>query len=395
MLLRVSGGGPRESRFQLHPAEETLSLLARDLTLPDLVAGEPCDAWGAAPIVNLTGRDIRGAELEFGDGALIEKVSVPIPPLPPEGILKVPFRVKTAPISVTALPVRRRMNDGAARSGFRFTPRGRHPGGPGTRRSRARSAFPCSLRVRPKGASRIVTFLSAQDGSVQKYAVLPPSTITAATGVGTSREPEDSESPASRGDGSGSGADAARLRPDPFAPRGQRRAATAGRFVLAKGLGLRRRADESPPVRLRLAGLGKSERDRDARRCDSPVPDRHGPRPLDRPLDGRAWDLARRTGACRPIRRAGAQRGLGELRLLHALHPQARCRDGRAFAPRDLGAGDGARQSALLPAQRPRDASYSFFTARRTTTSRSFRGACSRRGRARKARASSIARCRG
>jgi predicted esterase len=172
VLLRVSGGGPREVGFQLIQAGGPLGLGEADVTLPDLVAGERLDGWGAAPIINLTGREVRGAVLSFGDGRWIARVAVPIPPLPPEGILKVPFPVRTM----------RSPEPGEAWHGQIRLSLGSHaeeapPGAPDPLDATldvGECAFPCSLRVRGPHASRLMTFLSSWDGSVQKYAVLPP-----------------------------------------------------------------------------------------------------------------------------------------------------------------------------------------------------------------------------
>jgi len=156
VVVRVSGFGPREVSLRLVRSRGPLELLAGDLTLPDLVEGEALEGWGAAPIVNTSGREIRGALLRFGDEGMVEEetVEIPIPCLPPEGILKLPFPVW-------------------ARSSA--------PGGAFWRGKIVVSAegvdraYPCSLRVREKSASRILTFRSRQDGSVQHCALLPPS----------------------------------------------------------------------------------------------------------------------------------------------------------------------------------------------------------------------------
>jgi predicted esterase len=153
VLLRAGGAGPREVSFRLIAQPEPVAFLEGDLTLPDLVAGEGLDGWGAVPIVNASGGLLTGARLSFGDGVTIARASVPVPPLEPEMILKLPFPVRTphAPVAGERCPQEIRVTTQAGSW-----------------------SLPCSLRVRAPSDSRILTFRSAQDGSVQKYAVLPP-----------------------------------------------------------------------------------------------------------------------------------------------------------------------------------------------------------------------------
>jgi predicted esterase len=154
VVLRVSGMGPRDVRFRLIPEDAPLIVLNADVTLPDLVAGEALDGWGAVPIANLARERLVGAVLRFGDGEKIAAVEVPIPPLESEGILKLPFPVRT----LRPLAAGERCPEQIVLEG----PQGG-------------STFACSLRVRVPHATRIATFRSSEDGSVQKYGILPPS----------------------------------------------------------------------------------------------------------------------------------------------------------------------------------------------------------------------------
>lgn len=159
VLLRAGGAGPREVSFRVvgvGPAP--VAFLERDLTLPDLVAGEALDAWGAVPILNTSKERLVGVRLDFGDGIRIARASVPMPPLEPEMILKVPFPVRTLRPLAAGERCRQEIRVAEPRGGNLA------PAFP----------LPCSLRVRGPFESRIQTFRSAQDGSVQHYAVLPP-----------------------------------------------------------------------------------------------------------------------------------------------------------------------------------------------------------------------------
>ncbi|MDM7916699.1 MAG: prolyl oligopeptidase family serine peptidase, partial [Candidatus Eisenbacteria bacterium] len=165
VLLRIGGAGPREASFRLIPQEHGAALLAAGATVPDLVVGEPLDSWGAVTVVNLSGEELRGAVLRFGDGVLLESVEAAVPVLPPEGMLKVPFRVRSLrPVTESD----RSAGGSGARTILRLT-------------LADRELFAaCSLRVRSPRESRRVTFLSSIDGSVQKYAALPPSVESSA-----------------------------------------------------------------------------------------------------------------------------------------------------------------------------------------------------------------------
>lgn len=153
IVLRVSGMGPREVTFRLIPVEAPLLVWGADPTLPDLIAGEPLDGWGAIPIANLSTERLLGGVLRFGDGERIASVSVPIPPIESEGILKLPFPIRTL----------RTLTEGE-RCPQEITLEG----------PQGRFSYACSLRIRGPHATRIATLRSREDGSVQMYGVLPP-----------------------------------------------------------------------------------------------------------------------------------------------------------------------------------------------------------------------------
>jgi len=84
-----------QMNFKLVPATAPIEFNARDVTLPSLRAGLPLDAWAAIPLLNTTGKILRGATLEVGDGTLIEKISLTLPPLAPLALRKQAFRIRT------------------------------------------------------------------------------------------------------------------------------------------------------------------------------------------------------------------------------------------------------------------------------------------------------------
>lgn len=138
------------------PASPAVLSLA-DPTLPDLVMGRPADMRGAVVVMNATAETARGLELV----SLVEggkAVATPLPPLPPLATRKVGF-----PITAPALS-----REGTVRLRLALC-----SGGGGEQRTLDVGRI--DLRVRRPEQSRKVTFDSEIDGSVQYYAVVPPS----------------------------------------------------------------------------------------------------------------------------------------------------------------------------------------------------------------------------
>jgi dienelactone hydrolase len=140
-------------RAKLHRAESALSLNAADVTLPDLVVGEPVDSPGAIVILNATGEPVRNAVLR------IELEGVPprledVPLLPPFGLRKVGFSIRgeSSP------------RPGPRALGLRLEQTGM-----------ILDETVLELKVKTAGENRRVTFVSQLDGSVQYYGLLPAS----------------------------------------------------------------------------------------------------------------------------------------------------------------------------------------------------------------------------
>jgi dienelactone hydrolase len=126
----------------------------KDLTVPDFVSGGTLDSPGALLLVNGTDRVLRGYALEFSmPGAAA--TSTPCPAVQPYSVRKIPFRLKGEP-------------DGPPR--------------PLTGCLRLHTATgeivdstSVPLRIVSPADARRETFTSGIDGSVQYYAVTPPS----------------------------------------------------------------------------------------------------------------------------------------------------------------------------------------------------------------------------
>ncbi|MDD8026530.1 MAG: prolyl oligopeptidase family serine peptidase [Acidobacteriota bacterium] len=149
LLFRCQRG-----RFKAVLSEAPAPLLfnERDMTLPDVLAGEPVDAWGAVVVMNASGETRRGLTLT-ASGPGLEPVTTAIGDLQPYRVRKVPFRMKgKGPVSSGTSTVTLVLNGGPS------------PAAPSL-------SFP--LVGKTPGQNHKRTYLSAIDGSVQYYAVNP------------------------------------------------------------------------------------------------------------------------------------------------------------------------------------------------------------------------------
>jgi len=151
LLFRVGRGRVRAS---LAPMAGGLELADPDPTLPDLVRGEPVDAWLGLPVRRGAGALPAGARIVVRDGAEVLG-SAPVEGLPPLGVRKLPVRIEgPAP------------GEGADRLRLTVTLEA------GSERLDERER---SLRIVEPGTLRRRTFLSRIDGSVQPWAHVPAS----------------------------------------------------------------------------------------------------------------------------------------------------------------------------------------------------------------------------
>jgi hypothetical protein len=150
-LLFLNGRG--QLRATLVPPRGDGQVETYDVTLPDLLAGKAADTWGAAVVVNATDQAMKGASLRAEAGGGKPAPETPVPALPPLTARKVAFRIRrpaatepgSCPVALTLVSDQGRTLDTAK----------------------------LDLRVRRPGETHKRTFLSAIDGSVQYYAVVP------------------------------------------------------------------------------------------------------------------------------------------------------------------------------------------------------------------------------
>lgn len=132
------------------------SLDLADCTLPDLVSGEKYDSWCSVIVHNQLDAPQGGLKIKFTEkGGRSGEVAVP--DLLPLASRKVAFQIHgAAPASPGELELELELSDATGR----------------------RLAEPSNIKlsIKPANATRKVTFLSAIDGSVQYYAICPPST---------------------------------------------------------------------------------------------------------------------------------------------------------------------------------------------------------------------------
>src|SRR5262249_160764 len=130
-----------------------------DMTLPDFVAGEATNTWGAVVVVNASAETLNGVTLQARLGAT-EPESTPLPPMIPLSVRKVGFRLRgSAPAATSDCPLALTV---------------RREGVP-----EPLDLVKVALRVRRPQDSRKRTFRSGIDGSVQYYAVNPARPLSA------------------------------------------------------------------------------------------------------------------------------------------------------------------------------------------------------------------------
>ncbi len=155
ILIRFSAWGDGFFGFKLLPARAPVITL-NDFTKPDLVVGQKLkEGWLGVTIVNTTRRWATDVELRLGSTKFFRAEPVCVPPIPPLGILKVPFhfsQTRRCPAESTRLAL------------------------PLTLRQEGRDVWHASalLAVRKPTDVIDVTFLSRLDSSVQMYAVRYP-----------------------------------------------------------------------------------------------------------------------------------------------------------------------------------------------------------------------------
>lgn len=153
LLFRTTRLGRLTAKLSSPPAEVFVE--PRDATVPDLVVGEDIDVWMGVVVINASNQVQKGLVIASAHegGRTVES---PVPDLPPLSIRKVPVRLRgSAPSSAGARRVELRLRRKEGKQTFTI------------------SESEITLRIREPHESQKHTFISAIDGSVQYYAVLP------------------------------------------------------------------------------------------------------------------------------------------------------------------------------------------------------------------------------
>ena len=155
ILVRFSAWSDGRFGFKLLPTPAPVFTM-NDFTKPDLVTGQVLkDGWLGVTLVNTTRRWTSNLEIQLGQTQFFDAKPVRVPPIPPLGILKVPFRfsqLRPAPADSqhVALPLKLNL------------------------RGKTVWTTQVELTVRKPTDVIDVTFLSKLDSSVQMYAVRYP-----------------------------------------------------------------------------------------------------------------------------------------------------------------------------------------------------------------------------
>lgn len=154
LLFRCSRAGRLTARLSNPPPDGAL-LDVRDATLPDLVVGEDTDVRLGIVVINASTQTLHGLSIAASHegGRIVES---PVPALPPLSVYKVPVRVRgVAPRAAGVHKVELRLLRQEGKQKFTV------------------DTAEVTLRIREPHESQKRTFISAIDGSVQYYAVLP------------------------------------------------------------------------------------------------------------------------------------------------------------------------------------------------------------------------------
>jgi len=127
----------------------------KDVTLPDAIAGEPCELWGAIVVMNATGRAVRDLVISAtGEG--LEETATPVGVLQPFSVRKAAFLLRGPRfVEPSKNPVRLTLKAKTLKGEAAF------------------AAAMVTLECKSLWQNHKRTFRSAVDGSIQYYAVNP------------------------------------------------------------------------------------------------------------------------------------------------------------------------------------------------------------------------------
>jgi dienelactone hydrolase len=153
LLFRCSRG-----RFKVALATPTapVALDLADQTMPDLIAGEKADTWGAVVVVNATAEALSDLIIRAAIAGQ-HATATPVPSIPPLSARKVGFRLRgKSPRSGDSAPVALTLLVGSGK---------------------VLHSVPAKLRIRRLDQTQKRTFVSDIDGSVQYWALNPAQPI--------------------------------------------------------------------------------------------------------------------------------------------------------------------------------------------------------------------------
>jgi pimeloyl-ACP methyl ester carboxylesterase len=153
VLVQLSGYGDHRFMFKLIPSPDPVMLIPQDATLPDIIEGQIGKLYAGIGVLNTTSQRLKDVKLSVGGGRYFEENEITIPFLFPLGVEKVPVILEMVePLSgVDTVSVKIKVSYGDLSSEDRLL-----------------------LRIRKRGESYKLTFISKIDNSCQYFAVLPP-----------------------------------------------------------------------------------------------------------------------------------------------------------------------------------------------------------------------------
>lgn len=163
-------------KFSLAAPARPVTINLADTTLPDLIAGEPMDTWGAAVVVNATGETRTGLFIRASIGGQ-HAVQMPVPAMLPFSVRKVGFRLRGKESGDikgnleqirAVLPDTPRNESGEVKVSLQLTLVGNK-----AEKHKELDSATTVLRIRRQDQIQKRTFISAIDGSVQYWALNP------------------------------------------------------------------------------------------------------------------------------------------------------------------------------------------------------------------------------
>ncbi len=153
VLVQLSGYGDHRFLFKLIPPPHPVMLITKDATLPDIIEGQTGKLHAGIGVLNTTSQRLKDVKLSVGGGQFFKENEITIPFLFPFGVEKIPIAIELVepPSGVDTVSVKIKVFYGNLSSEDCLT-----------------------LRIRKRGESYRMTFISKIDRSCQYCAVLSP-----------------------------------------------------------------------------------------------------------------------------------------------------------------------------------------------------------------------------